>query len=318
MNDKRPAARRAARADGAAPIRRLARAGRAARARRVAALAAAVAIALALLSAGTAAADSSRIVVLNGDFTEVVYALGFGKRVVGVDTSATYPGAATRLPKIGYQRALAAEPIIALNPTLVLGSTSAGPPAVIEQLRAAGKDVRIHPAATKLSDVGPKIRRIGKALGGVAVQRAKELAAKVELRIKRAKRTVTAKRKPRVVFLYLRGQQVQQIGGRGSGADAMIGAAGGLDVGREAGIQGFRPLSPEALVELKPTHIVTLSASLQSVGGVNGLLQLPGVAQTPAGRQRNVLAFDDQEFLGLGPRAPHALKALIKGLGTAK
>jgi iron complex transport system substrate-binding protein len=129
---------------------------------------------------------------------------------------------------------------------------------------------------------------------------------------------VTAKRKPRVVFLYLRGQQVQQIGGKGSGADAMIAAAGGLDVGRAAGIQGFRPLSPEALVELKPDHIVTLSASLQSVGGVNGLLQLPGIAQTPAGRQRNVLAFDDQEFLGLGPRAPHALKALIKGLGTAR
>jgi iron complex transport system substrate-binding protein len=286
--------------------------------RRTAALGAVAATALALVPASSAGADSSRVVVLNGDLTEVVFALGFGKRVVGVDTSATYPESAAALPKIGYQRSLAAEPILALNPTLVLGSTSAGPPTVIEQLRAAGKDVRIHPTATKLADIGPKIRRVGKALGGVAITRAKKLADTVELRLRRVRRGVTAKRKPRVVFLYLRGQQVQQIGGKGSGADAMIGAAGGLDVGRAAGIPGFRPLSPEALVQLKPDYIVTLSASLQSVGGVNGLLQLPGVAQTPAGRKRNVLAFDDQEFLGLGPRAPHALKALVKGLGTAK
>jgi iron complex transport system substrate-binding protein len=283
------------------------------------ALLAVAAAALALVPAGTAAADSSRVVVLNGDLTEVVYALGYGNRVVGVDTSATYPEAATRLPKIGYQRALAAEPIIALNPTLVLGSTTAGPPSVIEQLRAVGQDVRIFPAAAKLTDIGTKIRRVGKALGGAAKTRAKKLADKVELRIRNAKRSIDKKkRKPRVVFLYLRGQQVQQIGGKSSGADAMIAAAGGVDVGRQAGIQFFRPLSPEALVGLKPDYIVTLSASLQSVGGVNGLLDIPGIAQTPAGRKRRVLAFDDQQFLGLGPRAPQALKALIKGLGTAK
>lgn len=288
------------------------------RPRRIAALMVAAVTALALLPASSAHADSSRIVVLNGDVTEVVFALGFGKRVVGVDSSATYPEAAARLPRIGYQRALSAEPILALNPTLILGNTSAGPPAVIEQLRAAGKDVRIQPSATKLADIGPKIRRIGTALGRAGRSRAHDLAEKVELRLKRARRSVTAKRKPRVAFLYLRGQQIQQLGGKGSGADAMIAAAGGLDVGRASGLQGFRPLSPEALVALKPDYIVTLSASLQSVGGVDGLLQLPGVGQTRAGRERNVLAFDDQEFLGLGPRAPHALRALIKGLGTAR
>jgi iron complex transport system substrate-binding protein len=284
--------------------------------RRLAALLAVVA-ALAV-GAGSASADSSRVVVLNGDLTEIVFALGYGERVVGVDTSATYPERAARLPKIGYQRSLSAEPILALAPTLILGSDAAGPPAVLEQLRGAGSDVRIFPSATKLSDIGPKIRRVGKALGGAASRRAKRLAEKVNVRLRRVRRSVTARRKPRVAFLYLRGQQVQQIGGRGSGADAMIAAAGGVDVGRAAGIRGFRPLSPEALVELRPDHIVTLSASLQSVGGINGLLQLPGVAQTPAGRKRNVLAFDDQEFLGLGPRAPHALGALIKGLGTAR
>ena len=288
------------------------------RAARLVAYTVATVVVVLAATAGPATADSSRIVVLNGDLTEVVYALGYGDRVVGVDSSATYPEAATRVPRIGYQRALSPEPILALDPTLILGSTAARPPNVIEQLRSVGRDVRIFPAPTRLKGIPTKIRRVGRALGGRAMSRADKLARTVAVRLRRQRRSVTAKRKPRVVFLYLRGQQVQQIGGRGSGADAMIEAAGGIDVGSEAGIRSFRSLSPEALVELRPTHIVTLSASLQSVGGISGLLGLPGVAQTPAGRARRVLAFDDQQFLGLGPRAPKALKALIKGLGTGR
>ncbi len=283
--------------------------------RRLLALVAAAAATLA--TAAPAAADSSRIVVLNGDLTEVVYALGFGSNVVGVDTSATYPEAARGVPRIGYQRSLSPEPILAQNPTLILGSDAAGPPNVIEQLRATGGDVRIVRAPTKLEGIGTKIRRVGRALGGRAVARAAELARKTGVRLRRARNSVDeGGPRPRVVFLYLRGQQVQQIGGLGSGADAMIEAAGAIDAGARSGIRGFRSLSPEALVGMGPTHIVTLSASLQSVGGVNGLLQLPGIAQTPAGRARRVLAFDDQQFLGLGPRAPRALQALIRGLGT--
>src|SRR5690606_18815417 len=149
-----------------------------------------------------------------------------------------------------------------------------------------------------------------------AVARANRLAARVSNQLSAARRLVRSRTRPRVVFLYLRGRQVQQIGGRGSGADAMIAAAGGRDVGAAARIRPFRPLTPESLVAMRPDYIVTLSAGLQSVGGVSGLLSLPGVRQTPAGRERRVLAFDDQEFLGLGPRTPRALRALIRGLET--
>ena len=60
--------------------------------------------------------DISRIVVLNGDFTEVVYALGLGENVVAVDTSATYPAEAMELPQIGYQRRISAEGILSMDP----------------------------------------------------------------------------------------------------------------------------------------------------------------------------------------------------------
>ena len=87
----------------------------------------------------SSSATSSRIVSLNGDVTETIFALGLGGNLVGVDTSAPYPARrVARLPKIGYQRTLSAEGILSLRPTVVIGTAEAGPPEVIQQLRSAG------------------------------------------------------------------------------------------------------------------------------------------------------------------------------------
>ena len=277
-----------------------------------------VALALAVAGSGAAlAATPKRIVSLNGDITEIIFALGYGKRVVAVDASATYPAAARKLPKIGYQRTLTPEPIIAFNPDLVIGDEVAGPQATLDQLRAAGKRVVIIKGARSVRDIPTKVRAVGKALGATAYKRAKKLAATTDKRLRAVRKRIRrVKRKPRVAFLYLRGTQVQYIGGRGSGADTVISYAGGVDAGTSAGLNGFRPLSPEALVAMKPDYIVTLAAGLQSVGGVSGLLQLPGVAETPAGTRRRILSFDDLEFLGLGPRTPRVIERLARAIGT--
>ena len=54
-------------------------------------------------------------------------------------------------------------------------------------------------------------------------------------------------------------------------------------------------------------------AGLESVGGVSGLVELPGVAQTSAGKNRRVVAVDDSLLLSFGPRTP----ALINELAAA-
>jgi iron complex transport system substrate-binding protein len=258
--------------------------------------------------------DVSRIVPLNGDLAETVFTLGLTKNVVGVDTSATYPPKAVeKLPRIGYQRTLSAEGILSLRPTVVVGSPAAGPPAVIEQLRTAGVAVVIIPELKGINAGPRKLRLLGKALG--VPKRGERLAKQVESQITIARREVASTDgKPRVAFLYLRGTQVQMIGGMESGADAMIAAAGGHDVGVEAGIQGFKPFSAESLVAARPDVLLLLSAGLQSVGGVDGLLRMPGVAQTPAGKARRIVHYDDLLLLGLGPRTGKALRLLIRGL----
>jgi iron complex transport system substrate-binding protein len=256
----------------------------------------------------------SRIVPLNGDIAETVFTLGLKQNVVGVDTSATYPPKAVdALPKIGYQRTLSAEGILSLRPTVVIGSPAAGPPPVIEQLRTAGVTVVIVPEYKGITAGAKKLRVVGRALG--VPKRGERLARKVESQVKIAKREVDSTlSRPRVAFLYLRGSQVQMIGGKTSGADAMIAAAGGRDVGVEAGIDGFKPYSAEALVAARPDVLLLLTAGLQSVGGEAGLLRIPGVAQTPAGQNRRFVHYDDLLLLGLGPRTGKALRLLIRGL----
>jgi len=257
--------------------------------------------------------DISRVVVLNGDLAEIVYALGLGENVVGVDTSATYPAEAKAKQNIGYQRALSAEGILSLRPTVIIGSDLAGPANVIEQLKSAGVTVVLFKSATSIEGISEKLINVATALG--VPNRGKELAAKTQSDIDEAMALAKkATSQPNVAFLYLRGATTQFIMGAGSGADVMIRAANAKDAGVTAGVKGSAPITPEALVTAQPDVILVLSAGLASVGGVDGLLQIPGMAQTPAGQNKRVVDFDDQYLLGLGPRAGQALMDLVRAL----
>ncbi len=257
--------------------------------------------------------DVSRLVVLNGTITEVVFALGLGDHVVGVDVTSTYPPEALELPDVGVQIALSAEGVVALAPTLVLGTTFAGPPEVIEQVRGTGIPVLILPDYNSLDDIEEKITRIATALG--VPRRGERLAAETLASIAEASATAEdAVSSPRVAFVYLRGAQTQLIGGDGAGATSLIEAAGGIDVGVEAGVEGFTAITPEALVTANPDVILVFSTGLDSVGGVDGLLRIPGMAQTEAGRNRAVVDFDGQYLLGYGPRTGAVLAELIAAI----
>lgn len=257
--------------------------------------------------------DISRIIPLNGDIAEIVYDLGFQANVIGLDVSATYPeGWMESVPSIGYQRSLSAEGILSLEPTLVIGNADAGPPEIIDQVKAAGVTVVIiEDGEISIDQPVAKILAVAAALG--VPEAGAALAEKTQAEIDSATAlAATATSAPRVLFLYVRGADVAMIGGVGTGADVMIEAAGGINAG--ADLQGFVPMTPEALAAAAPDVLILLSAGLESVGGIDGLLELPGIAQTPAGENRAVLDYDDLYFLGLTPRTGEALTDLIYGL----
>jgi len=257
--------------------------------------------------------DVSRTIALTGDVAEIIWALGMSGNVIATDTSVTYPPEAQKAPKIGYMRTLAAEGLLAQKPTLLIGGESAGPPEVLEQLRSAGVPVVIIASPTTLAAPGQKIRAVAAALGvpTAGEQLTSTTQAEIDAALALAAKATT---RPRVMFLNVRGNQVQQISGKGAPAQSIIEAAGGIDAGTAAGVTGYKSITPEALVTGQPDFYLLFKLGLDSVGGVDGLLKIPGVDQTPAGSGRRILNYEDQYLLGLGPRTGQMLRELVLAL----
>ncbi|GGM18765.1 heme/hemin ABC transporter substrate-binding protein [Micromonospora yangpuensis] len=264
--------------------------------------------------------DVGRILPVNlyGSIAELVFSLGLGGNVVGRDTSTTFPAAAG-LPVVtpaGHD--LAAEAVLALNPTVVLADRSIGPPEVLNQLRAAGIPVVLIEAEQTLAAVPAHIRAVAAALGVTTA--GERLVTRVEAELAEAARSVPAGAPaPRIAFLYLRGTAgVYLIGGKGAGSDAMIVAAGGVDAGSAVGLAKFRPLTSEGLINAAPDVILVMSSGLASVGGVDGLLKLPGVGQTPAGQHRRIVDVDDGVLLAFGTRSGRVVQALARAVHSCR
>ncbi|MBH1933439.1 ABC transporter substrate-binding protein [Streptomyces sp. AV19] len=257
--------------------------------------------------------SADRIVPLSGSVSEIVFSLGLGDRVVARDISATF-AEASKLPVVTRAHDVSAESVLSLKPGVVLADTRTGPGEALDQIRAAGVPVVVLDVPAQLSDVGPHIERIAAALGvrdaGAALRK------RSEERLERAKRDIPrgGRDKPRVAFLYMRGSaSVYLLGGARSGASSLIEAAGGVDAGKESGLtKDFTPITTEALAKAAPDVILVMSKGLESVGGVDGLLKIPGVAETPAGLDRRVASVDDGVLLNYGPRTDAVLRSLVE------
>jgi iron complex transport system substrate-binding protein len=252
---------------------------------------------------------SARIVSVGGAVTESLFALGAGDRVVGADTSSVHPAAATRLPQVGYQRALSAEGIVALRPSLVMASAEAGPPAVLEQLRAAGIRVEVLSAEASAAAARSRVARIG----AIVERDPSSLLAELDADLGRA-RALAARvtKRPRVLVLYARGASTLHVFGARTSAAEMV----HLGCGENAvtAFEGARPLTSESVVSAAPDVILLPSRGLDALGGVDAVLEVPGISETPAGRSRRVVALDDLLLLGFGPRTGKAALELCEKL----
>ena len=258
--------------------------------------------------------SSERIVSLNGSTTEILFALGAGANVVGCDASSTYPKHVKEsLPSIGYQYRLNAEGILALNPTLVIGRANVKPPQVVDQLRMAGVTVLLLKEPRTFDEATQRLRKIGKAVG--REKRATDLISALDEDIETLNSKLAAregKEKLKVLFLYLRGPQTAFVLGKNSGPGAMLELAGATNASGK--IKDSKPMTAEAVIAAQPDVYVLFESGLKSIGGVEGLLEVPGLAQTPAGRNKRVVAMDGLYLSGFGPRCGRAALDLFRGI----
>lgn len=248
--------------------------------------------------------SAQRVVVLANGVAEIIQALNGQSIMVGRDISST-EDSLSDIPIVTSGHQVLPEKIIALKPDLVIVDASTGPKAAIESIKGAGITVTETPESWSLEDLPIKVQAVGRAIG--AVQQAEQLVQELNHSLK----VSTLKNSPRVAFLYLRGtSSIYLIGGAGSGADSLFKAIGAIDVGAQALDRPFNTLTAESLAALNPDVIVVMSKGLESVGGVEGLLKLPGVAQTNAGKNSAIIDVDDSLLLSFGPRTPSLIEAL--------
>lgn len=265
----------------------------------------------------TVVSDISAIVSLTGDITEVIFELGLGSNVVGVDVTTTYPPQAAAMNEqgstVGFAQQLAPEAVLRFNPSLVIGDQTIAPQETIDQLRAAGVPVVILETRTTLEGALAKIDNVAEILD--VPEAGAELILRVGGEIDAARTlAATAPGQPTIAYIYTRGPQLMLLFGLGMPTQAMIEGANAIDAAVASGVRGPAPVTPEALIAAAPEVIVLPEAGIAAMGGLDAFKEIPGIAQTPAGQTDSFLVYDEGYFFNLGPRVGLALDEFVNDL----
>ena len=288
-----------------------------------------LAVALALAAGASAdddagcseVADSSRIAVAGGSLTEVLYYLGEEERIVAVDSTSNYPPEATEFPSVGYVRALSAEGLLSLDPTLVLGEDDMGPPEVLEMVAAAGVPVVRVGETHTAAGIIDKVRCVASVLGvsSDAAALLEELSATEGALVSNSPDNTTDSA-PRVALL-LQFRDGSPIGaGRNTSGDGLLRMAGAANALAE--FEGWKPVSMEAMSLARPDYIIITERGVNAAGGAAEVLAHPAVQLVAAAWQgdasERLIVMDGMTMLGFGPRTLGAALELAERMGRGK
>ncbi|MEV8336900.1 ABC transporter substrate-binding protein [Leucobacter sp. NPDC077196] len=257
---------------------------------------------------------------LGGNISVTVAGLGYAESLVGVDQSTTLESLAD-LPRVtSGGHTVNAEAIIDLRPDVVITDGSVGPRDVIEQLQDVGIQVVFVKNDPSFDGAEALARQVAAIYGSpeAGEQLAERIASDVDAKIAEIAEIApaAAEDKLRIAFVYLRGSAgVYYLFGKESGADQLIEGVGGIDVATDMGWDGMKPMTDEALVKANPDLILVMSHGIESVGGVDGLLEeKPAIAVTTAGEHRRFVDMEDGTVLSFGPRSADILDALARAI----
>ena len=254
-------------------------------------------------------ADKAKIISIGGTITEIVSALGEFESIIATDPTSTFPEAAKELPNLGYRNAIKAEGLISLGSDVIIAEKDHLSEEVKQQLSSAGTTwFEIENPFT----VEGTLNMIDEIAGILNLEeRAADIKQEIEVSIQELDEKVKARdSKPSVLIVYARGAGSLTIGGSNTFAETLFPLAGCTLAVPE--IEGFMPLTTEALVKANPDYILFFDSGLEKLGGIEGALEIPGVSQTIAGQKKQIIAMDGLLLSGFGPRLHKAVNTLFE------
>lgn len=251
---------------------------------------------------------NQRIVIAGGSLTEIVFALGAGDEVVGVDKTSSYPEKVKQLPQIGYWKLLNIEGVLSLKPTLFITLNDVEPDNVIEKVSESKVDVlALQRVPGTIELLYENITKIASKLnkqkeGKLLINRIKTNLADIQTKI------ATHPQKTKVLSLMSMGG-TNSVAGKNTTIDALIAIAGGENLAKH---NSFKSYTAESIIAINPEVIILNKYSIDQLGGLDKIATIPGITETAAFKNNRITIIDDSYLFGIGPRVDEATKLLFQ------
>jgi len=268
---------------------------------------------LALLAIGCARGEEHsgpRVVGVSKQINEFLYEIGAESVLVARDLTSIYPPAIRSLPSVGYHRALSAEGIISMRPTMLLTDGNLGPDAVVEQVKKVGIPVVVMAPGSTLDSAQSLMAQLGAKFGKTQAADSVIAAWKRDMAAAIGDSTRWAGApKPRVLVMHFGQLNNSYLAlKRGSAGDQVIQWAGGVNAVDSVG--GMMRLTPELIARAAPDVIIATDVGFDRMGSAEKFATLPGVALTPAAKSGRVYRVDETEVMYFGPRTAASIRKI--------
>ncbi|HJC61852.1 MAG TPA: ABC transporter substrate-binding protein [Candidatus Dietzia intestinigallinarum] len=244
--------------------------------------------------------DLDRVLVLDDVTIEIMDALGHADKIgIAPETSAhdAILGQSERITTAG-SGALTVEGVVALRPTLVIGTNMRRHADLIAGLQDADVPATLIDRSQDAPDI---ITKTAAVIGLDASGR--DLAEQVQQQIATAEANADSlddSERRRVMVLSSSGAGDSgntTAAGADTPADQVITFAGGINTGAETGLDRYQAITAEGLIAARPDVIVVAESELDDLGGEAGIWQqVAGLQGTTAAEDKALIVMPDSQI----------------------
>jgi len=266
-----------------------------------------------------AAADADpppgdRVVCVSKQINEFIFAIGAQDHLVARDLTSIYPPEIQKLTSVGYHRALSAEGIVSMRPSILLNDGNLGPNEVVDRVRLVGVPIVTMDPGKSLDGAEGLMAKLG-----AYFEREREAAAVLAKWKAGMEGTFAAakswdgQKKLKVMFIHFGqiGNTYLGLSNEGPAAQILQWAGGENAV---SGNGRMIRLTPELIAAAAPDVIIATDVGFDRYGSPERFAEMPGINLTPAGRNLRIYRIDETEIMYFGQRTPASVAKIARWL----